>query len=145
MTMQAHVEPARTSMPHAVGVGGGHAGAGPRSGAAQPKLVNAAHEFEAQMMKELMKPLTKGAAPGDADEEDDDSGDSLGSAGALGEFASEAMARALSEQGGFGIADRIIAQLSKRSIESDSRDGNDTEASRAAGNAHEKAKIKPLR
>jgi flagellar protein FlgJ len=143
IAMQAHVEPARTPMAHAAGVGGGHAGAG--SGAAQTKLVNAAHEFEAQMMKELMKPLTKGAAPGDADEEDDDSGDSLGSAGALGEFASEAMARALSDQGGFGIADRIIAQLSKRTIEDDSRTGNDTEASRAAGNVREKAKIKPLR
>jgi Rod binding domain-containing protein len=113
---------------------------------AQPRLVNAAHEFEAQLMKELMKPLTKGAAPGDADDEDgDDSESSLGSAGALGEFASEAMARALSEQGGFGIAEKIIAQLTQRSSEDASRLGNDAEASRAAGNLREKAKIKSLK
>jgi Rod binding domain-containing protein len=133
IAMQGHLESARSGMQLPAGL------------AAQPKLVNAAHEFEAQMMKELMKPLTKGAAPGDADAEDDDSGDSFGSSGALGEFASEAMARALSEQGGFGIADRIIAQLSKRSIEEDSHAGNDTEASRAAGNEHAKTKIKPLK
>jgi hypothetical protein len=28
----------------------------------QPRLVRAAHEFEAQMMKELMKPLTRGSS-----------------------------------------------------------------------------------
>jgi Rod binding domain-containing protein len=127
------------AMHGAVGMAGGaHA-------VASPKLMNAAHEFEAQMMKELMKPLTKGAAPGDADEEDDDSGDSFGSAGALGEFASEAMARALSDQGGFGIAGEIIGQLAQRETEDSSRAGNEAEVSRAAGNVHEKAKIKPLK
>jgi Rod binding domain-containing protein len=122
-----------------------HAVAVENSPKGQPRLVNAAHEFEAQMMKELMKPLTKGAAPGGADEDDDDSGDSFGSAGALGDFASEAMARALSEQGGFGIADRLIAQLTQRKAQEDSRTGNDTEAARAAGKAGERGKIKPLK
>jgi Rod binding domain-containing protein len=112
-------------------------------GAVQPRLVNAAHEFEAQMMKELMKPLTKGAAPGDAEDDDEDSG--FGSAGALGDFASEAMARALSEQGGFGIAEKIIGQLSQRESEENSRTGNDAEVSRAAGNESTKAKLKPLK
>jgi len=68
----------------------------------QPRLVHAAHEFEAQLMKELLKPLTAG----DDDEE-------AGSAGALGDFAGEALGRALSDHGGFGIADRIIAQVSQ--------------------------------
>lgn len=125
---------------------GMHSGVGMADGAhgaVQPRLVNAAHEFEAQMMKELMKPLTKGAAPGDTEDDDDDSG--FGSAGALGEFASEAMARALSDQGGFGIAERIIGQLSQRESEENSRTGNDAEASRAAGNESTKAKIKPLK
>jgi Rod binding domain-containing protein len=77
----------------------------------QPKLVRAAHEFEAQMMKELMKPMTRSPAPGGAEDEDEDAG----SSGALGEFASEALAQALSERGGFGVADRILSELSPRS------------------------------
>jgi Rod binding domain-containing protein len=74
----------------------------------QPRLVKAAHEFEAQMMKELIKPLNQGNALTGTDDGDDDSG----SSGALGEFASEALGRALSEGGGFGIASSIIKQLS---------------------------------
>ena len=75
----------------------------------QPRLVKAAHEFEAQMMKELMKPLNHGSSLTGADADaDDDSG----SGGALGEFASEALGRALSERGGFGIATSIVKQLS---------------------------------
>jgi Rod binding domain-containing protein len=77
--------------------------------APQPRLVKAAHEFEAQMMKELMKPLNRGSSLTGADADaDDDSG----STGALGEFASEALGRALSERGGFGIASGIVKQLS---------------------------------
>ena len=71
----------------------------------QPRLVKAAHEFEAQMMKELMKPMTSDASlTGEADDS--------GSGSALGEFASEALGRALSEQGGFGIAKSIVQDLS---------------------------------
>jgi Rod binding domain-containing protein len=75
----------------------------------QPRLVRAAHEFEAQMMKELMKPMTRGSSLTGAD---DDSDNDSGSGGALGEYASEALGRALSERGGFGIATRIINDLS---------------------------------
>ena len=61
----------------------------------QPRLVKAAHEFEAQMMQELMKPMTqKSSLTGDNEDSDSDSG----SGGALGEYASEALARSLSEQ-----------------------------------------------
>jgi len=61
------------------------------------------------MMKELMKPMTRGGSLTGADEDaDEDSG----SGGALKEFASEAMGRALSERGGFGIADSIVKELS---------------------------------
>lgn len=78
-----------------------------------PKLVHAAHEFEAQMMKELLKPMTEGDPLTGDDESSDgvlDSG--AGSGGTLGEFASESLGKALSERGGFGIADRIVSQLS---------------------------------
>jgi Rod binding domain-containing protein len=75
----------------------------------QPRLVRAAHEFEAQMMKELMKPLNQSNSLTGAD---DDPDNESGSSGALGEFASEALGRALSEHGGFGIASSIVKQLS---------------------------------
>jgi Rod binding domain-containing protein len=76
----------------------------------QPRLVKASHEFEAQMMKELLKPLSSSAGllgnDGDADS---------GSNGALGEFATEALGQALSNQGGLGISHRIIEDLSRSS------------------------------
>jgi hypothetical protein len=71
------------------------------------------------MMKELLQPMT-GADP-DADplfsDGDDASGSGLGlgsgsgSGGALADFASQSLGQALSQRGGFGIADRIIHQL----------------------------------
>jgi len=86
----------------------------------QPRLVKAAHEFEAQMMKELLEPLNHSSSLLGSDGDDDSglsSGDSSGgisgSTGALGEFASEALGEALSEGGGFGIATGIVKQLSR--------------------------------
>lgn len=73
-----------------------------------PKLVRAAHEFEGMMLKELLKPMTAGNGLTGDDEDGDDSG----SGSALGEFAGEALGQGLSQQGGFGIANRIVAQLS---------------------------------
>jgi len=72
----------------------------------QPRLVRAAHEFEAQMMKELLEPLAQssGLTGDDSD---------AGSAGALGGFATESLAQAMSQQGGIGIADRLIQSMSQ--------------------------------
>jgi hypothetical protein len=71
-----------------------------------PRLVRAAHEFEAQLMKELLRPMTEsGSLTGD------DDGDGRGGAGTLGEFASESLAGALSASGGFGIANRILGEI----------------------------------
>ncbi len=68
--------------------------------AAQPRLERSAHEFEASLMSELLKPMQSGLN----DNED-------GSEGALAGFASESLAKAISERGGFGIANRILHQL----------------------------------
>lgn len=75
------------------------------SAAANPKLVKSAHEFEASLMQELIKPLLPGQ-----DSLDDE--DESGSNSALSSFAGEAFGKALSEHGGLGIATRIIKQLS---------------------------------
>lgn len=78
-----------------------------------PKLVHAAHEFEAQMMKELLKPMTDSdALTGDDESADGVLASGAGSGGTLGEFASESLGKALSERGGFGIANGIVNQLS---------------------------------
>jgi Rod binding domain-containing protein len=109
------------------------AGIGPASSQAtpQPRLVHAAHEFEAQMMQELLKPMTSG---NELDGEDGDA--ASGSSGALGAFASEALGRALSEQGGFGIANSIVRQLSLAS--------NKQAATQVTGNLHGNTVIKSL-
>ena len=76
-----------------------------------PKLERSAHEFEASLMTELLKPLQDG----DGLTGEDSEGSGAGSEGALSGFASESLARAISERGGFGIADRILHQLQSRS------------------------------
>jgi hypothetical protein len=77
-----------------------------------PKLKSAAHEFEASLFQELLKPLQEdplftsdgsGISGGSADESDDQN-----SSNALMNFGSEAMAKAISERGGFGIATKIL-------------------------------------
>jgi Rod binding domain-containing protein len=78
-----------------------------------PKLKSAAHEFEASLMREFLKPLQHDSlfAPDKSDasgDSDDDSDDVQGSSGALMSFGSEAMAQAISERGGFGIATKIL-------------------------------------
>jgi len=69
----------------------------------QPRLVQAAHEFEAQLMQELLKPMTNGASL---------DGEDPGSGGALADFATEALGQALSKHGGLGIATNILHSLS---------------------------------
>lgn len=81
-----------------------------------PRLVSAAHEFEASLMQELLKPLQQDPlfAPDDSDGSDplgnleNGSGDDQGSSGALMSLGSEALAEAISERGGFGIATQIL-------------------------------------
>jgi Rod binding domain-containing protein len=75
-----------------------------------PRLERSAHEFEASMMAELLKPLQEGDGL-----TGEDSGSGAGSEGALSGFASESLARAISERGGFGIADRLLHQLESTS------------------------------
>jgi Rod binding domain-containing protein len=106
----------------------------PAIGSVDPRLAKAAHEFEAQMMKELLKPMTgKDALTG----EDAADGGDANSEGALGEFASEALGQALSMHGGFGIANSIIHDLS--------HSGKQGGSGKETGNLHANTVIKPLK
>lgn len=82
------------------------------------RLTLAAHEFEGQMLKELLKPLASGGGGGG----DQDSG------GILEDFAAEALGRGLSERGGLGIARQIVGQLSQ--------DSNRLKAAAVTGDRH---------
>ena len=61
-------------------------------------------------MKELLEPLQHDPLfdPGTDDESPDGSGNALMS------FGSEALAKAISDRGGFGIADRILAHFAEQ-------------------------------
>lgn len=71
-----------------------------------PKLQSAAHEFEASLMKEFLKPLQHDSLFADDAAKDEDN--TSGSADTLMSYGAEAMAKAISERGGFGIATKIL-------------------------------------
>jgi len=71
------------------------------------KLVHSAHEFEAQLMKELLQPLCKS---------DDQDEEQAGHGGALTAFAAEALATGLSGAGGLGVSQRIVREVSRIEI-----------------------------
>jgi len=70
------------------------------------KLAAGAHEFEAMMLQQMMKSLKFGQAPGDADGEE-----AGGANGTLQSYGTEALAKGIASGGGFGIAERIIHQV----------------------------------
>ena len=74
--------------------------------AANRKLVDGAHEFEAMMLGQMMKGLSFGVAPGE-DPEDAEAG----AAGTVRSFGTEAVAKAVAAGGGFGLARQIIRQV----------------------------------
>jgi Rod binding domain-containing protein len=69
------------------------------------KLASGAHEFEGMMLQQMLKGLQFGKAPGDAEEA------TGGAAGTLESYGTEALAKSIACGGGFGIAQRIIAQV----------------------------------
>jgi flagellar protein FlgJ len=73
----------------------------------QAKLVDAAHQFEAMMLQELLKPMSGGQDSwgGDEKSEEDSASDTISS------FGTEAFANAISKKGGFGIAKKVISQV----------------------------------
>jgi peptidoglycan hydrolase FlgJ len=74
----------------------------------QAKLVDAAQQFEATMLQELLKPMQHGQSSwGDEEKSEDSASDTISS------FGTEAIAKAISKGGGFGIARRVVEQVTK--------------------------------
>ena|SRR5271165_6054039 len=72
-----------------------------------PRLADAAHEFEASMLAELLKPMQQS---GEIASRESDGG----SEGALMSYSTQALGKALSEHGGIGIARQVLAHLGSR-------------------------------
>ncbi|AXC10417.1 hypothetical protein ACPOL_1066 [Acidisarcina polymorpha] len=83
-----------------------------------PKLIAAAHQFEASLMQELLKPLDLTQPFGENQDGDAEVGgltsSAEGSGSALMSFGSEALAKGLSEKGGLGIARKILDHFEER-------------------------------
>jgi flagellar protein FlgJ len=72
----------------------------------QAKLIDAAQQFEATMLQELLKPMQHGQSSwGGGENSDDASSDTISS------FGTEAVAKAISKGGGFGIAKQIVSKV----------------------------------
>jgi Rod binding domain-containing protein len=73
----------------------------------QAKLVDAAQQFEAMMLQEMLKPMRGGKDSWGGD----DKSDSDSASDTISSFGTEAFARAISKGGGFGIAKQVISQV----------------------------------
>lgn len=71
-----------------------------------PRLRQAAEEFEAQMMKELLQPLSHAEGAENGEEQG-------GFEEALGSYSLDALGTAISKSGGLGIAKEILAHFSR--------------------------------
>lgn len=69
------------------------------------KVIESAHQFEAAMLESFLEPMEKAfsTVPGDSD-------DNLGMSG-YGGMGTQAMASAISQAGGIGIADMLVRNL----------------------------------
>ncbi|MBS1799414.1 MAG: hypothetical protein JSS95_06265 [Acidobacteria bacterium] len=71
------------------------------------KLTDAAQQFEAMMLQELLKPMRSSEDDLSGEKSEDSSFDTIAS------FGTESVAKAISKSGGVGIARQIIQQLSQ--------------------------------
>ncbi len=76
----------------------------------QAKLTDAAQQFEAMMLQEMLKPMrgSQDSWGGDNKNEDSDSASDT-----ISSFGTEAFAKAISKGGGFGIAKQVISQVNR--------------------------------
>jgi flagellar protein FlgJ len=75
-------------------------------GQKQAKLVDAAQQFEAAMLQELLKPMQHGQDSWGGEVKSDDSASDT-----ISSFGTEAVAKAISKGGGFGIAKQIVSKV----------------------------------
>jgi flagellar protein FlgJ len=74
----------------------------------QAKLVDGAHQFEAMLLNEMLKPLKFGEAESSDLSADETQG---GASDTIRGYATEAIGKAIANKGGFGLAKQIISQV----------------------------------
>jgi flagellar protein FlgJ len=72
----------------------------------QAKLDDAAQQFEATMLQEMLKPLQHGQDSWGGEVKSDDSATDT-----ISSFGTESVAKAISKAGGFGLAKQIVAKV----------------------------------
>jgi Rod binding domain-containing protein len=72
----------------------------------QGKLVDAAQTFEATKLQEVLKPMQHGQSSWGGEEKSDDTASDT-----ISSFGTEAIAKAISKGGGFGIAKQIVSKV----------------------------------
>lgn len=72
----------------------------------QAKLTDAAQQFEARLMQEMLKPMRAGQDSWGGEEKNDDP-----SADTISSFGTEAVAKAIAKGGGLGIAKQVVRQV----------------------------------
>jgi Rod binding domain-containing protein len=70
------------------------------------KLADAAQQFEAMLWQEMLKPMRNGDGGWGDEEKSDSASDTITS------FGTEAVAKAISQNGGLGIARQVVRQVS---------------------------------
>jgi Rod binding domain-containing protein len=71
------------------------------------KLEDAAQQFEAMLMQEILKPMRKGEDSWEGEKSEDSASDTISG------FGTEALAKAVSRNGGIGIAQQVVRQISQ--------------------------------
>jgi peptidoglycan hydrolase FlgJ len=74
----------------------------------QAKLTDAAQQFEAMMLQEMLKPMRGQQDSWGGEEKDGDSASDT-----ISSFGTEAFAKAISRGGGFGLAKQVISQVNR--------------------------------
>jgi Rod binding domain-containing protein len=72
----------------------------------QAKLVDAAQQFEAMLMQEMLKPMQAGQDSWGGEQQNDDA-----AADTVSSFGTEAVAKAIAKGGGLGIAKQVIQKV----------------------------------
>jgi peptidoglycan hydrolase FlgJ len=71
------------------------------------KLVDAAQQFEAMLLQEMLKPMQSKEGSWGGDEESNSNGDN----DILSSYGTEAVARAIAKGGGLGIAEQVVQKV----------------------------------
>jgi len=106
----------------------GNTGSPPSSN--QAKLADAAQQFEGMLLQEMLKPMRSDKEDGgwSGEDNDSDSGEDT-----INSFGIEAVAKAIAQGGGLGIARQVIQQVTAE------QDKTHSKATKAAGTLDRKA------